>query len=65
MIYLIATLWGLVACVQGYAGEVVNGNISHMKNGREPNAGACLFPALRAVPMMSEKGQPFNIDITK
>jgi len=53
MIYLIAILWGLLACVQGYAVEVVKGNISHLKNGREPNAGACLFPALPAVPLMS------------
>lgn len=51
MIYIIAIILGLVACIQGYASEIVNGNISHLKNGRKPNAGACIFPTFPATPL--------------
>ena len=35
-----------------WASEVVSGNIIHLKNGREPNAGAALFPYIPVAPLL-------------
>ena len=32
--------------------EVTIGNINHIKNGREPNAGAAIFPTIPFVPLI-------------
>ncbi len=29
-----------------FAGEIISGNIGHVKNGREPNASAAIFPII-------------------
>ena len=34
-----------------YISEIHNGNICHIKNDREPNAGACIFPTFPAIPL--------------
>ena len=35
-----------------FSSEVTNGNIAHLENGREPNAGAAMFPTIPIVPLM-------------
>lgn len=44
MIYLLAILFSLIVSFQCFASEITAGNIKHIKNGRQPNAGAALFP---------------------
>ncbi len=48
---LLAALW-TVATFLGFAIEVTSGNIRHVENGREPNAGAALFPNIPCVPLL-------------
>jgi hypothetical protein len=52
MIYVIAVIFGLAACVESFLSEVTEGNITHLKNGRPPNAGAALFPLIPIVPLL-------------
>lgn len=51
MIYVIAVILGLGACVQSFLSEITAGNITHLKNGRPPNAAAALFPLIPSVPL--------------
>jgi len=51
MTYAIAILISLVSCVIGFRLEVVQGNIRHVKNGRNPEAGAAIFPTVPLVPL--------------
>ena len=44
MIYLLALALSLALCVQMVMVEGTSGNIQHLKNGREPNAGVALVP---------------------
>ena len=53
MIYLVAFVLSLIFCIQSFAIEILNGNIGHLKNGRPPNAGAALFPAIPFIPVMA------------
>jgi hypothetical protein len=46
MVYLLAILFSLVASVQTFASEITAGNIGHVKNGRDPKAGAAIFPTI-------------------
>jgi hypothetical protein len=46
MIYIIAVLISLIVTGQSLTSEILAGNIRHLKNGRQPNAGATLFPAI-------------------
>lgn len=46
MIYLLAIFLSLVVSAQGFASEITAGNISHLKHGRQPNAGAAIFPVI-------------------
>src|SRR4051812_49091373 len=46
MIYLLTILLSLVVSAQCFASEVTAGNITHLKNGRQPNAAAAIFPAI-------------------
>jgi len=34
-----------------FASEITSGNVSHIKQGREPNAGACIFPSIPIIPV--------------
>lgn len=52
MIYVIAVVLGLAACVQGFLHEITAGNIGHLKNGRPPNARAALFPSIPFIPLL-------------
>lgn len=52
MEYLVALLVSLVFCVLSFASEVTSGNIGHLRNGREPNAGAAIIPTIIVVPLM-------------
>jgi|GEM_PF-1860580 hypothetical protein len=51
MIYIITVIAALVLSFMMLASEALNGNITHLKNGREPNAGACIFPTIPCVPL--------------
>jgi hypothetical protein len=46
MIYLLTIFLSLVVSAQCFASEVTAGNITHLKNGRQPDAGAAIFPAI-------------------
>ncbi|MGD0539714.1 MAG: hypothetical protein ABSC03_18955 [Verrucomicrobiota bacterium] len=46
MLYLLAIIFSLVVCGQSFASEITADNITHLKNGRLPNAGAAIFPAI-------------------
>jgi len=48
--YFVILLVSLVNCFIGFGLECTNGNIIHLKNGREPNAGACIFPTIPVIP---------------
>jgi len=53
MIYLLAIIFSLVVCVQSFASEITAGNITHIKNGRLPNAGAAIFPTIPIFPLLA------------
>lgn len=44
--YLIVTVVSVVFVFLGFFSEVAEGNIRHIENGREPNAGAAVFPGI-------------------
>ena len=49
--YLLVALLSIVFAFLGFATEIARGNISHIENGREPNAGASIFPVIPLGPM--------------
>ncbi len=53
MLYLLAIVFSLIVSVQGFASEITAGNISHLKNGRTPNAGAAIFPTIPVLPLFA------------
>jgi hypothetical protein len=53
MIYILAVILGFVACVMSFAFEITAGNICHLKHGRQPNAGAALFPTIPVIPLLA------------
>ena len=53
MIYLLAIIFSLIVSVQCFASEVIAGNISHLKNGRQPNAGAAIFPIIPILQLLA------------
>ncbi len=53
MIYLIAVILSLAACVMSFASEVTTGNVGHIENGRPPNAGAAIFPMIPILPLLA------------
>jgi hypothetical protein len=46
MIYFVAIILSLIATWQSLVSEVIAGNITYVKCGRQPNAGAALFPTV-------------------
>ena len=52
MEYIIALLVSLVFCVLSFVSEVTSGNIVHLRNGREPNAGAAIIPTIVVIPLI-------------
>ena len=51
MTYLIAIIFSLVSCFIGFNLEITKGNITHVRNGRKPEAGASIFPTIPLVPL--------------
>jgi hypothetical protein len=49
-IYLLIVVLSVVSCFIGFALQCARDNITHLENGREPNAGAALFPDIPMVP---------------
>jgi hypothetical protein len=56
MTYAIVALLATVATCQGFAIEITKGNITHVRHGREPNAGAAIFPNIPTVPLLAVGG---------
>ena len=52
MTYAIVIVLSVIFTFLGFAIEITNGNIGHVKNGREPNAGAAIFPNIPFIPVM-------------
>jgi hypothetical protein len=46
MVYVLALVLSVLACAQTVASAIVAGNIFHVENGREPNAGVSLLPMI-------------------
>ena len=51
MQYAIVVVLSVVFTFLGFISEVTAGNIRHVENGREPNAGAALYPCIPFVPL--------------
>jgi len=51
MTYAIVIVLSVIFTFLGFAIEITNGNIGHVKNGREPNAGAAIFPNIPFIPV--------------
>ena len=51
MMYVLIIIMSLVFSGMSFVSEITQGNITHIKNGREPNAGAALFPTIPFVPL--------------
>jgi len=51
MIYVAFVILSFVSCYVGFLLEAVESNIRHVENGRKPNAGAAIFPAIPLVPL--------------
>ena len=51
MTYAIVIVLSVIFTFLGFAIEITNGNIGHVKNGREPNAGAAIFPNIPFIPL--------------
>ncbi|MCW7537971.1 hypothetical protein OOT46_08920 [Aquabacterium sp. A7-Y] len=52
MMFVLIVVLSLVSCFVGFALEVAEGNIRHLRNGRPPNAGAAILPNIPFVPMI-------------
>jgi hypothetical protein len=44
--YVAVIVASLIVTVFGFSLEITAGNIGHVRNGREPNAGAAIFPSI-------------------
>jgi hypothetical protein len=53
MVYLLAIILSVIICVFAFASEVTAGNIGHLRNGRQPNAGAALFPLIPSIQLLA------------
>lgn len=51
MIYAMAIIISLFSCFIGFILEVKEGNVRHLKNGRKPEVGAAIVPAIPLVPL--------------
>ena len=51
MMYVLIIIISLVLSAMSFAGEITQANITHIKNGREPDAGAALFPTIPFIPL--------------
>ena len=53
MTYAIVATIGVIVAFMGFAIEIADGNITHVRNGREPNAGAAIFPSIPFFPALA------------
>ncbi len=53
MYYVIVFVVALVVTFMGFMAEVLHGNIRHLENGRDPEAGASIFPNIVCVPLLA------------
>jgi thiol:disulfide interchange protein len=53
MLYLLAIFFSLVVSGQSFASGITAGNITHVKNGRLPKAGAAIFPTIPIFPLLA------------
>ena len=53
MIYVLAVIFGFVASIMSFVSAITTGNICHLKHGRQPNAGAALFPTVPVIPLLA------------
>lgn len=51
MAYAIVIVLSVIFTFLGFAIEITSGNIVHVKHGREPNAGAAIFPNIPCIPV--------------
>jgi hypothetical protein len=51
--YGIVVVLSIVVAFLGFATEITESNILHVKNGREPNAGAAIFPGIPFIPLVT------------
>ncbi|MFL6659833.1 MAG: hypothetical protein ACJ8GW_17255 [Massilia sp.] len=58
-LYLGVFVLSLVSCFIGLVLECLRGNVAHLKNGREPNASAALFPNVPIIPCLYLAGAWF------
>lgn len=50
MTYVVVAIVGVLFASLGFALKIVSGNITHVTNGRQPNARAALFPTIPFTP---------------
>ena len=48
--YVAVIIASLIVTVFGFSLEITAGNIGHVRHGREPNAGAAIFPSIPSIP---------------
>jgi hypothetical protein len=53
MTYPLAIVLSVIVSVYAFASEITAGNIGHLQNGRQPNAGAALFPTIPVFQMVA------------
>jgi hypothetical protein len=51
MLYLGLVVLSLTSCVAGWALQTVSANVRHVESGREPNAGASIWPDVPVIPL--------------
>lgn len=61
MSYAVAATIGVLCSAMGFAAEILRANILHLRNGRDPHAGAVLFPSLPTIPLLST-GLAWGVD---
>ncbi|HEY8942117.1 MAG TPA: hypothetical protein VIM59_18115 [Cellvibrio sp.] len=52
ILYFLLLVTSFALCCAGSYQEILRGNIVHLQNGREPNAGVALFPTIPFVQAM-------------
>ena len=51
VIYILLVFLAVISTCVGFPLEIIHGNIRHLENGREANAGAAVFPSLLVIPI--------------
>ncbi len=49
--YILLVFLAVISTCIGFPLEIIHGNIRHLENGREANAGAAIFPSLLLIPI--------------